>query len=1160
MSSPRTSSLSVSPAAPLCFPQPSLPAIDPDALERYRRVAEWIEHLCHDQPRPIRILDVGCNVLNLWPVFFDPEQVSIVRCDTLKASTDDPNYVQIHPQQPLPFETDAFDIVTSLEVLEHLPVDQRPVFLTECWRVCRLGAIWSCPDGHPLVEAAERFAQDCYADRNHHEHPFLREHRQHGLPEEAAIRGHLQALGASVTVESQAPLDGWLALILLQENLAEHQAGSAEQEALRAAVLSDAIENKAAFPGYRKFYIATHGARPSRLGPTHSGTVEEVAEAELYPAALRHLNRLLHQTEVGGQARFARERSSFEAALQRAEQEHARIVESWQQEREHWDRERELLQEEFQEAIRQRDAARRETLMWHLRTRVLDELVTQLSRRWHARLTMPLRWLRRKFIPLRKSETGLVCGPDVRPVGASETNYFGQPVVPGIDWEAVGPDPQLILVGLFPAGWARIQLRLRGEAQGRAEIYADFGEGFHPETRLESFDWVDQLNVDVVTYLPRMTRALRLDPIDGKGVFVLDSFQVVSLPPLQAAVHACQRKLELLRAYHCLSRTLCKGVAMLLTGRWGQVRTKLLQAFPDDRRLSPRHGFVPTSYDAWRRQHALSDEARQQMREEASAWEEPPLISLIMPTYDTPEVNLRAALDSILRQTYPHWQLCVTDDGSSIDKVRNLLQRYARNDPRIEVEFSPTNQGIAAASNRSLARARGRFIALVDHDDELAEHALFRVAQAIRHHPEADMLYSDEDKLTPDGRHIDPFFKPDWSPDYFLTCMYTCHLGVYRTEMARRVGGFRSAYDFAQDYDLALRIIAEIQRTSRLANGGSRESERIHHIPDILYHWRMVPNSTASGHEAKPEAEHAARRAVADYLKRIGKPGHVERGPSPGLQRVRYRLPGNPLISIIIPTASRRATIRAQECWMVAHCVQSIRRRSTYRNLEIVVVDNNDMPHPLAKTLDELEVRRVHYTDRFNLAQKINLGACHARGDYFLLMNDDMEVISPDWVESMLEYAQWPEIGLVGAKLFFENGNLQHAGVTFVGQLPFHHFYNQPGEHPGYWGGNVLVRNYSAVTGACTLMRRSIFEEIGGYDPAFPLNFNDIDFCMKVLDTHRRIVYQPNAQLYHYESVSKEGTFVEEIEAFLARWGDRWECDPLYNPHLTRTEYDYRIA
>jgi GT2 family glycosyltransferase len=329
----------------------------------------------------------------------------------------------------------------------------------------------------------------------------------------------------------------------------------------------------------------------------------------------------------------------------------------------------------------------------------------------------------------------------------------------------------------------------------------------------------------------------------------------------------------------------------------------------------------------------------------------------------------------------------------------------------------------------------------------------------------------------------------------------------------------------------------------------------------VLYHWRKARGSTAIDHQGKPRAAEAARRAVQSYLDARGRGGVAEPGPAKGLQRVRYPIQWRPKVSVVLPTAGKAAELHGRRTWYVSNCVESIRRRSTYDRLEILVVDNDDLAPDLQRELDRLGVVRVPFTDEFNLAAKINLGAAKADGDYLLFLNDDMEVISPDWVERMLEHGQWPEVGAVGAKLYFGDGRLQHCGVTFLqGVLPSHHFYRERGDHPGYWAGNMLVRNYSAVTGACLLTRTDLFHELGGWDLAVPLNFTDMDYCMRLTERGYRIVFQPDAELHHFESVSKEGCFQHELDRFVRRWGHRWKVDPLYSPHLTQREGDFRIG
>jgi glycosyltransferase involved in cell wall biosynthesis len=380
------------------------------------------------------------------------------------------------------------------------------------------------------------------------------------------------------------------------------------------------------------------------------------------------------------------------------------------------------------------------------------------------------------------------------------------------------------------------------------------------------------------------------------------------------------------------------------------------------------------------------------------------------------ERYLRRAIESVRSQNYPHWELCIADDGSTSPALQRLLEEYTRIDPRIRAVFLPENRGIAAASNAALGLATGDYVALLDHDDELAEHALFRMAEAIVGDRCVDVLYSDEDKIDIDGRHVEPFFKPDWSPELFLACMYTCHLGVYRTALVREAGGFRSEYDSAQDYDLMLRLL--------------ERAPQIQHIPDVLYHWRKLPTSAATAVSAKPQAPDAGRRALQDYLERTGRPGIVQRGALPGLHRVRYRILGRPKVSIIIASACRPVGVNGSATYHVLRCVESIRRKSTYANYEILLVHHEDDLTPeLWATLDRLGVVCLPYDEPFNWSTAMNRGATAATGDHLLFLNDDMEIITPDWLEALLEFSQQSEIGAVGGKLLFPNGELQHVGV-----------------------------------------------------------------------------------------------------------------------------------
>ena len=703
----------------------------------------------------------------------------------------------------------------------------------------------------------------------------------------------------------------------------------------------------------------------------------------------------------------------------------------------------------------------------------------------------------------------------------------------------------LFLVPITPlVGWARLRVKVYASVSSRAAVYFDTGSGFHQKEHMELGPVSGETTIDRMVALRTPTYLIRFDAVQASCEWRVESFSLEPMGRLWFNLSALWEnagKMLSGRGAHRPSPWL--GLKLLFSGDFAKFHRQLV--------TNVESTMGVTEYDLWRKRHAVTDADRQRMREAVAGWADPPLISVVLPVYNVAEVYLRACIDSVRRQTYPHWELCIADDASPKKHVRRVLAEYAAADPkRVKVVYRPTNGNISAASNSALEVATGEYVALLDHDDALAEHALFAMAEAIVADRSLDMLYSDEDKITPNGKHVDPFFKPDWSPEYFLSCMYTCHLGVYRTRLLREVGGWRSAYDSSQDYDLVLRVVAT--------------TSKVHHVPDVLYHWRTIPSSTASGGDAKPEAYDRARRALQDHIEQTGRPGTVEDGPSLGFHRVRYRIKGQPLVSLVIPSACREVEVRGRKTWFILECVSSIRRLSTYANLEILVIDNHDMGDELAERLAPLDVRRLHYADpgtgRFNLARKLNEGARAARGEQLLLMNDDVEVITPDWVQALLEFSQWDDIGGVGPQLLFPNDTQQHNGVNLLEGNPGHPFYQFPADHPGYFNSSAVHRNWSAVTGACLMTRAEVFASVGGFSEHFPLNYNDVDYCLKVRGRGLRIVYTPYAKLYHHESVSKAGTDEEELAAFKAEWAERLRRDPYYNPNLSMQTCDFRVG
>jgi GT2 family glycosyltransferase len=512
------------------------------------------------------------------------------------------------------------------------------------------------------------------------------------------------------------------------------------------------------------------------------------------------------------------------------------------------------------------------------------------------------------------------------------------------------------------------------------------------------------------------------------------------------------------------------------------------------------------------------------MQRQIRAWPNSPKISVILLVDSAAKSAMRPGIDSLLRQVYPNWELVIGSADPSVHAARfDLPNRDAR------IRIAPAMAPAPAALNSALASATGEYVCLLHQSDELPDHALFQIAQAIVRDGSIDMLYTDEDALTPAGEHVTPFFKPDWSPEYFLAWMYIGQLAVFRAELVRQFG-WRAEFDGAHEYDLMLRLFAA--------------GANIQHIPDILYHRRQTT--------ALPPAEPAAKRALESFLDAVHLPGRVEPGAVPGLHRIRHAIAAQPKVSIIIPSACRPITVRDRSTWFALECIAGIRRLSTYRNIEIIVLDNNDMPTDLAAALAPLDIRRIPFTEPFNLARKMNLGGFSAAGEQLILLNDDVEVITPDWIESMLEFSQQDQIGAVGVKLLFPDDTQQHTGVVLLDGNPRHFFYRCPADHPGYFHSSEVHRNWSAVTGACCMTRTEIFKAVGGYSERFPLNYNDVDYCLKVQAIGKRIVYTPHAKLYHHESVSRPEKRPGEATAFRNFWAKRFPRDPYYNPNLAR--------
>lgn len=527
-----------------------------------------------------------------------------------------------------------------------------------------------------------------------------------------------------------------------------------------------------------------------------------------------------------------------------------------------------------------------------------------------------------------------------------------------------------------------------------------------------------------------------------------------------------------------------------------------------------------------------------------------PLISIVVPVYNVKEEQLTECIESVLAQTYENWELCLSDDASTWECVAAVLKKYETH-PKIHVVYRKENGHISKATNSAIEAATGEFIAFMDCDDKLAKNALYEMAKKLNEDPSYDFIYSDEDKIDDDGkkRHM-PHFKSDWAPDTFMSYMYTCHFSMYRKSIVDELGGLREGYEGAQDYDFTLRFM--------------EKTNKIGHIPKILYHWRERIESTAASPESKPYILEAAKRAKEDALKRRGLEGTVELIKGVYQYRVKYETTGNPLVSIIIPS---KDNVDVYE-----RCIHTLYEKTKYKNFEVVTIDNGSSDENRAKyeRIANLYGIRYYYEPMtFNFSKMCNIGARNSNGSYFLFLNDDIEIIEEEWLERMLGQAIVPHVGAVGAKLLYPNSNnIQHTGVVSLEQGPVHCFANMSDEPIYDFARNRLDFNYSAVTGACLLVSREKFEQVNGFEEELPVAYNDVDLCYKLVEKGYYNVLRNDAVLYHHESVSRGYDNVDAAKMErLARERSKlyeyhpqfYQKDSFYNKNLTQTLPDFSL-
>ena len=558
-------------------------------------------------------------------------------------------------------------------------------------------------------------------------------------------------------------------------------------------------------------------------------------------------------------------------------------------------------------------------------------------------------------------------------------------------------------------------------------------------------------------------------------------------------------------------------------------------------------------YQKWIIRHLPGNKELEKQRREKFDYQ--PKISIVVPLYKTPEKYLLQLVESVKAQTYPNWELCLSDGSGENSPLTSFLKSLEAGDERIKVVYNEQALQISENTNAGIEIATGAYIAFADHDDELTPHALFECVKALNKDRKIRLIYSDEDKMSMDGhKFFQPHFKPDYNPDLLCTVNYICHLFVVQREILDQVGTFRKEFDGAQDYDFIFRCVEAV------------DPSEIYHVTKILYHWRCHEDSTAENPESKTYAFEAGKRAIEEHYHRTGIKAEVYQGEFLGLYRTRFLRDYDPLISIIIPNKDHIEDLK--------RCMDSIDQKSSYKNYEYIIVENNSTDEKTFQYYKDLGAENpkahvVYWDKEFNYSAINNYGATFAKGEYILLLNNDTEIINETCLEELLGYCMRSDVGAVGARMYYEDDTIQHAGVVIgFGGIAGHCFVLQPRGTTGYCHRIICAQDYSAVTAACMLVKKSAFDEVGGLTEELAVAFNDIDFCMKLREAGYLIVYNPYAELYHYESKSrgledtpeKVARFNKEMQIFERRWPDILRNgDPYYNPNLTLKSQDFSL-
>jgi GT2 family glycosyltransferase len=1077
-----------------------------DFYERYI-LLEPIGKTFRPRQAPYRILDVGGHTPAFWAAFSSVAGTLIpdssVAVADVHPRAELKNYIQA-TGLALPFPDESFDLVCSLDTLEHLPGEDRPAFLAELLRVTRDGLYVAFPFDSPGNRRAESMLADYTSVLLNYPVRALLEHRRFGLPDRARIDGLLAAGPYPWIGFQQCNTDVWLSMMLAYHSLRTPDLEFV-RELNRRFNQVYAAQDWAA-PAYRAGYVLSKRRRPADLQALRAsfGSPEKRADLQAVLAFCQPFLNIARngRVEAREELRTRLEKTAAELgrtrlALAQKELENSELSDSISQivtQLEKLPKQVAGLQETVATLAGQ--SARLDDRMRQLEIGlVTNKRAVQAiydSRIWKTLSGLgglALRWAGRK--PNHRSPAGMPAhGAPWSRRPAAATGEFMALVCdyPG----TLGIVPVCEVVEI--RGWALAK-------SGIERVSIQFNDG-PPATAVYGI-----LRQDV----GREHQDIAGSDYSGYRFF----WDTTGLPEGPCTVRI---------------------TAVAHSGR-GQ---ELVSHVMVDWNSSP-------GYDLWIARHEPAVEEKRRMRADVDKFAVRPCISVVVPVYKTPIAILTRCLRSVTDQIYPHWELCLADDASGDPAIAALLQEHTRRDSRIRATTLPENLGISGATNEALRISTGGYIAFLDHDDQLADFALWEVVRAINESPDTDLFYSDEDKIDQSGRRYDAFFKPGWSPDLFLSCNYICHFVVLKRSLLDRLGGLNESYNGAQDYEFLLRAIEHTRKIKR--------------IPRVLYHWRAITGSTAKASAGKPHASIDGKRALSSHLARTA-PGATVELVKTCRYRVHYPIPENPRITILMPTNGRRNLFRT--------ALEDILEKTSYKNYDIVLIDNSRtarIEQYVASLARKAPVSCFDWRGRpFNFSMMNNAAARASESPYILFLNDDVTVIAAEWLTAMLEHAQRRDVGAVGAQLWYPNDAIQHAGVVMglYGNCS-HAFKNLAAGRPHYFDLPDLIRNCSAVTAACLLVGREKFFRAGGFDEInLAVAFQDVDLCLKLLELGYRNVYTPYAKLYHHESATK--TENEKIpdpaeDAFMKKkWAKYIADDPYYNPNLARGSEDFSLA